>query len=147
MSEPTPVRLVDLRETPLDVEEVLAALDDDTSGGLTLFVGRVRDHDQGKGVDRPRLLRAPHRARHDARGLRAGRGGPRRARHRRRAPGRHPGHRRRGRRGRHQLRPPRHVVRRLAAADRHAQGRGADLEAPAVQRRHRGVGRVTLSPP
>jgi molybdopterin synthase catalytic subunit len=50
MSEPTPVRLVDLRETPLDVAEVVAALDDDASGGLTLFVGRVRDHDQGKGV-------------------------------------------------------------------------------------------------
>jgi molybdopterin synthase catalytic subunit len=45
------VRLVDLRETPLDVTEVLDALDDDASGGLTLFVGRVRDHDGGKGVD------------------------------------------------------------------------------------------------
>jgi molybdopterin synthase catalytic subunit len=45
------VRLVDLRETPLDVAEVVAALDDDSSGGLTLFVGRVRDHDGGKGVD------------------------------------------------------------------------------------------------
>jgi len=44
------VRLVDLRETPLDVAEVVAALDDDASGGLTLFVGRVRDHDHGKGV-------------------------------------------------------------------------------------------------
>ena len=44
------VRLVDLRETPLDVAEVVAALDDDASGGLTLFVGRVRDHDVGKGV-------------------------------------------------------------------------------------------------
>ena len=44
------VRLVDLRDTPLDVAEVVAALDDDTSGGLTLFVGRVRDHDHGKGV-------------------------------------------------------------------------------------------------
>jgi molybdopterin synthase catalytic subunit len=57
MSEPTPaqttgsaLRLVDLRETPLDVAEVMAALEDDASGGLTLFVGRVRDHDQGKGV-------------------------------------------------------------------------------------------------
>ena len=29
----------------------MAALDDDASGGLTLFVGRVRDHDGGKGVD------------------------------------------------------------------------------------------------
>lgn len=45
------VRLVDLRETPLDVAEVVAALDDGASGGLTLFVGRVRDHDGGKGVD------------------------------------------------------------------------------------------------
>ncbi len=46
----TVIRLVDLREEPLDVAEVVAALDDDTSGGLTLFVGRVRDHDGGKGV-------------------------------------------------------------------------------------------------
>jgi len=45
------VRLVDLRETPLDVAEVIAALDDDASGGLTLFVGRVRDHDGGREVD------------------------------------------------------------------------------------------------
>lgn len=44
------VRLVDLRETPLDVAEVIAALDGDSSGGLTLFVGRVRDHDGGRGV-------------------------------------------------------------------------------------------------
>lgn len=44
------LRLVDLRETPLDVAEVVAALDDDASGGLALFVGRVRDHDGGKGV-------------------------------------------------------------------------------------------------
>lgn len=50
MSEPTPVlpkvRLADLRETPLSVDEVLAALDDASSGGVTLFVGRVRDHDR-----------------------------------------------------------------------------------------------------
>src|SRR6478735_9924169 len=45
------VRLVDLRETPLDAAEVVAALDDDASGGLSLFIGRVRDHDGGKGVD------------------------------------------------------------------------------------------------
>ena len=44
------LRLVDLRETPLDVSEVVAALDDDASGGLTLFVGRVRDHDGGRNV-------------------------------------------------------------------------------------------------
>lgn len=45
------VKLVDLRETPLDVAEVVASLDDDASGGLTLFIGRVRDHDGGKSVD------------------------------------------------------------------------------------------------
>lgn len=49
MSHPA-VKLVDLRETELDVNEVVGALDDDASGGLTLFVGRVRDHDEGKGV-------------------------------------------------------------------------------------------------
>ena len=44
------VRLADIRDTPLDVDEVVKVLDDDASGGLTLFVGRVRDHDGGKGV-------------------------------------------------------------------------------------------------
>ena len=44
------VRLCDLREEALSVDEVLAALDDDASGGVTVFVGRVRDHDGGKGV-------------------------------------------------------------------------------------------------
>jgi molybdopterin synthase catalytic subunit len=47
---PGPVRLADIRDTPLDVDEVVKVLDDDASGGLTLFVGRVRDHDHGKGV-------------------------------------------------------------------------------------------------
>jgi molybdopterin synthase catalytic subunit len=61
------VRLVDLRETPLEVAEVVAALDDDASGGLTLFVGRVRDHDHGLGVEgldysaHPTALDALHR--------------------------------------------------------------------------------------
>ena len=50
MSHPA-LRLVALRETPLDVSEVVDALDDDASGGLTLFVGRVRDRDGGKGVE------------------------------------------------------------------------------------------------
>jgi molybdopterin synthase catalytic subunit len=44
------VRLVGLRETPLDVAEVVAAVEDDASGGLALFIGRVRDHDHGLGV-------------------------------------------------------------------------------------------------
>lgn len=44
------VRLADIRETPIDIGEVVGALGDDASGGLTLFVGRVRDHDGGRGV-------------------------------------------------------------------------------------------------
>lgn len=42
--------MVEIRETPLDVAEVLAVLGDVSAGGLTLFVGTVRDHDQGKSV-------------------------------------------------------------------------------------------------
>ena len=44
------VRLLDIRDSPLDAAEVLASLEEDESGGVTLFVGRVRDHDGGKGV-------------------------------------------------------------------------------------------------
>ena len=44
------VRLVDVRDTALDVAEVLAAIGDEHAGGETLFVGRVRDHDGGRGV-------------------------------------------------------------------------------------------------
>lgn len=44
------LRLVEIRDTPLDVAEVLEALGDDTSGGVNIFVGRVRDHDGGQGV-------------------------------------------------------------------------------------------------
>jgi molybdopterin synthase catalytic subunit len=45
-----PVRLVGIRDTPLDVAEVVDALGDPGAGGLTLFIGQVRDHDSGKGV-------------------------------------------------------------------------------------------------
>jgi len=44
------VRLVSISDQPLSVPEVLASLDDPTSGGVVLFVGQVRDHDDGKGV-------------------------------------------------------------------------------------------------
>lgn len=44
------VRLAEIRETPLDVAEVLASVETDESGGVTLFVGRVRDHDSDKDV-------------------------------------------------------------------------------------------------
>ena len=44
------VRLVEIQETPLDVAEVLASVEEDGSGGVTVFVGRVRDHDSDKDV-------------------------------------------------------------------------------------------------
>lgn len=44
------MRLVDIRDTPLDVGEVLAAIGHDQAGGLTVFVGVVRDHDGGRAV-------------------------------------------------------------------------------------------------
>ena len=53
MSEPgngPVVRLVEIRDTALSIDEVMAVLDDPTDGGVTVFVGRVRDHDGGKGV-------------------------------------------------------------------------------------------------
>jgi molybdopterin synthase catalytic subunit len=46
------VRLLDVREAPLEVAEVLAAVSDATAGGLNVFVGAVRDHDNGQGVVR-----------------------------------------------------------------------------------------------
>ncbi len=45
------MRVCDLRETPLDVSEVLAAVEDAAAGGVNLFVGAVRDHDHGSTVD------------------------------------------------------------------------------------------------
>jgi molybdopterin synthase catalytic subunit len=51
VTEPQPaVRLVDIRDTPLDVAEVLAAVSDVAAGGLTVFVGSVRDHDDERAV-------------------------------------------------------------------------------------------------
>ena len=46
----SPVRLLALRDTPLDVAEVLAAVDDPAAGGVVSFTGLVRDHDGGRGV-------------------------------------------------------------------------------------------------
>lgn len=48
---PDPVRLIAVRETPLSLDEVFRALGDDAAGGLALFVGTVRNHDGGAGVD------------------------------------------------------------------------------------------------
>ncbi len=45
-----PIRLLDLRDTRLSVDEVLAAVRDDGSGGTAVFVGTVRDDDHGRAV-------------------------------------------------------------------------------------------------
>ncbi len=47
---PATVALAEIREAPLSVDEVLAAVQDPTCGGITLFVGVVRDHDRGQEV-------------------------------------------------------------------------------------------------
>lgn len=39
-----PVRLIDVRDTPLSVDEVLRAVTDSHAGGIDLFIGTVRDH-------------------------------------------------------------------------------------------------------
>ncbi|MFD9940699.1 molybdenum cofactor biosynthesis protein MoaE [Nonomuraea sp. NPDC059023] len=46
------IRLLDIRDTPLSVDEVYAAVGDHAAGGTTLFVGTVREQDQGKPVKR-----------------------------------------------------------------------------------------------
>jgi len=44
------VRLAQLRDTPLSVDEVYAAVADPAAGGIAVFVGAVRDHDDGRDV-------------------------------------------------------------------------------------------------
>jgi molybdopterin synthase catalytic subunit len=51
VSDPGPVvRLLDIRDTPLDVAEVLDAVAGPAVGGIDVFVGTVRDHDRDQGV-------------------------------------------------------------------------------------------------
>jgi molybdopterin synthase catalytic subunit len=44
------VRLVDVRDEPLSVDEVLRLVSDPACGGIALFVGTVREQDGGRGV-------------------------------------------------------------------------------------------------
>lgn len=46
------IRLAELREAPLSVEEVRAAVEDPAAGGVALFAGAVRDNDGGRPVAR-----------------------------------------------------------------------------------------------
>lgn len=47
---PTPIRRAEVTEERLDLATLTAELDDDGSGGVAWFVGRVRDHDHGQPV-------------------------------------------------------------------------------------------------
>jgi molybdopterin synthase catalytic subunit len=44
------IRLAEIRDTPLSVDEVFAAAGDPAAGGVALFVGTVRDHDHARDV-------------------------------------------------------------------------------------------------
>jgi molybdopterin synthase catalytic subunit len=44
------IRLLAIRDTALSVDEVLAAVSDPRAGGVVLFVGTVRDHDEARTV-------------------------------------------------------------------------------------------------
>ncbi|RAY13329.1 molybdenum cofactor biosynthesis protein MoaE [Actinomadura craniellae] len=46
------IRLIGIRDTPLSVDEALAAVGDPAAGGTALFVGTVRDHDHRRPVTR-----------------------------------------------------------------------------------------------
>jgi molybdopterin synthase catalytic subunit len=44
------IRLVEITDVPIDVGAVYAALGDRHAGGISIFVGTVRDHDHGQSV-------------------------------------------------------------------------------------------------
>ncbi|MEU8322995.1 molybdenum cofactor biosynthesis protein MoaE [Nonomuraea sp. NPDC048881] len=46
------IRLLGIRDTPLSVDEVLAAVGDHAAGGTAIFIGTVREQDHGKPVTR-----------------------------------------------------------------------------------------------
>jgi molybdopterin synthase catalytic subunit len=46
------IRLAEVREEPLSVDEVLAAVAHPSAGGIAVFIGAVRNHDEGRPVER-----------------------------------------------------------------------------------------------
>jgi molybdopterin synthase catalytic subunit len=48
----TVIRLAEVRDTPLSVDEVHNAVADPSAGGIALFSGAVRNHDRGRDVQR-----------------------------------------------------------------------------------------------
>ncbi|HEU0101191.1 MAG TPA: molybdenum cofactor biosynthesis protein MoaE [Mycobacteriales bacterium] len=61
MSRPV-LRLLALRDTPLSVDEVLAAVADPAAGGVVSFTGLVRDSDGGRGVSELEYVAHPDAA-------------------------------------------------------------------------------------
>ena len=45
------IRLLDIRDSALSSDEVLAAITDPAAGGIALFIGTVRNHDHDRPVD------------------------------------------------------------------------------------------------
>jgi molybdopterin synthase catalytic subunit len=45
-----PIRLLEITDVPIDVGAVYDALGDRHAGGISIFVGTVRDHDHGQSV-------------------------------------------------------------------------------------------------
>ncbi|ROO83144.1 molybdopterin synthase catalytic subunit [Actinocorallia herbida] len=54
----TVIRLADIRETPLSVDEVVAAVQDAAAGGTAFFAGTVRDHDRAQDGTEPKAVTA-----------------------------------------------------------------------------------------
>lgn len=50
MTQVNVIKLAELRDTPLSVDEVRAAVMHQAAGGIALFAGVVRDHDHGRAV-------------------------------------------------------------------------------------------------
>jgi molybdopterin synthase catalytic subunit len=46
------IRLAELRDEPLSVDEVMRMVTDPAAGGIAVFTGVVRDHDQNRTVQR-----------------------------------------------------------------------------------------------
>ena len=47
----TAVRLLDIRDAPLSLDEVYGAVTDPAAGGICVFVGTVREQDDGRPVE------------------------------------------------------------------------------------------------
>jgi molybdopterin synthase catalytic subunit len=45
-----PIRMLQIRDTPLSVDEIFGLVQHSEAGGVALFVGLVRDNDHGKNV-------------------------------------------------------------------------------------------------